>query len=632
MTDGLGGTVYSYDSLSRLASETRTIDDSETSYEDDFTFNYTYTLGGQLKTFSDPDDTTRNVSYTYDKLGRATAVGGNGYGGVYTYAGDLTYRAFGSLKSMEYGSGKTVTQEFDNRLQLSEFQIEDMMDTSNEYYPDGSTKFVGNNTEGQEKFDRLNRYDHAGRITKANSGLEARDEKEETNDRPYRQTYEWNSFGNLTGRAGLLWNQEAEGFSGLSFSNNRRNFASYDNDGRMVEDNVSGMQSSFDASGRLYKTVKPAPRYAWQGQVEKGFDGDGVMIKTKEGSTVKRYNVRSSVLGVIYELSKFESTYIKGVGVTYLNGEELAVQIGNSVIWIYEHPITNARRGHTFAYASEPDPMGVNAGLFAPLEDPMDTGVSSLVLPARFVDAFDLSGGCESDGGPIACDRIPGLDESIGDVHVDNSTGAPRQGVYPGGGMYQALGEVALSTTYGPTKVGNWSVKVTQNGNSPDNYWSDYYYEWDVVGYNGIRRLLWASSPEKTNIPPVVVLPLEPIEFEPPDPCPGYIAKILAAMKLFDKDFLKFDAVRDAIGGERMKWGSGFTKPGGHRKELKDIQNRIRNNIRKFNHNKCPGEIPEYDWKYNIRPHLGFPTADDYKLGPAGAPLPPPWWVWVFPE
>ena len=50
MTDGLGSMSYSYDSLSRLTSESRDFPGSGP----DYSINYTYTLGGQLKSYTAP--------------------------------------------------------------------------------------------------------------------------------------------------------------------------------------------------------------------------------------------------------------------------------------------------------------------------------------------------------------------------------------------------------------------------------------------------------------------------------------------------------------------------------------------------------------------------------------------------
>jgi len=55
------------------------------------------------------------VGYTYDKSGHLTGVTGSGYAGVSTYASGLTYRAFGGIKGMSYGNGRSLSVTYDSR-------------------------------------------------------------------------------------------------------------------------------------------------------------------------------------------------------------------------------------------------------------------------------------------------------------------------------------------------------------------------------------------------------------------------------------------------------------------------------------------------------------------------------------
>ena len=73
-TDALGTVEYEYDQLSRIVSETREFTDitSET-----FSLDYTYHLGGQLKSVTDPFSAV--VSYNRDVAGRLTKVDGTNY-------------------------------------------------------------------------------------------------------------------------------------------------------------------------------------------------------------------------------------------------------------------------------------------------------------------------------------------------------------------------------------------------------------------------------------------------------------------------------------------------------------------------------------------------------------------------
>ena len=53
------------------------------------------------------------VGYGYDKTGRVTGITGSGQLSAPSYAGSLTYRAFGGIKGISYGNGKTLSTAYD---------------------------------------------------------------------------------------------------------------------------------------------------------------------------------------------------------------------------------------------------------------------------------------------------------------------------------------------------------------------------------------------------------------------------------------------------------------------------------------------------------------------------------------
>ena len=69
MTDGLGSVSYAYNQLSRMTSETRTINGVGT-----YTLGYDYNLAGELKSVT--NQWNAQVSYGYDKAGKLSNVGG----------------------------------------------------------------------------------------------------------------------------------------------------------------------------------------------------------------------------------------------------------------------------------------------------------------------------------------------------------------------------------------------------------------------------------------------------------------------------------------------------------------------------------------------------------------------------
>lgn len=133
--------------------------------------------------------------------------------------------------------------------------------------------------------------------------MEARDPSATSNDRPYRQTYGYNAFGNLTVRTGWVWSEEANPMN-ATYTNNRNDSPgwTYDADGRNL---ANGIFSYFDAAGRRYKT-------SGNPTIEQTFDGDGQRIKqTETNPSKKRYYVQSSVLGTIYEIEQSGSNWLR---------------------------------------------------------------------------------------------------------------------------------------------------------------------------------------------------------------------------------------------------------------------------------------------------------------------------------
>ena len=120
MSDGLGFVTYNYNNLAQLTTETRNFNAVGS-----YTLTYGYNLAGELGSLTNPWGA--QVSYVYDKAGRPTAVNGYGYMGVSNYASAMTYRAFGSLKGMNYANGRSLATAYDNRLRPTTSNVESVL-------------------------------------------------------------------------------------------------------------------------------------------------------------------------------------------------------------------------------------------------------------------------------------------------------------------------------------------------------------------------------------------------------------------------------------------------------------------------------------------------------------------------
>ncbi|HLA12148.1 MAG TPA: hypothetical protein VJ023_16290, partial [Pyrinomonadaceae bacterium] len=197
-----------------------------------------------MTSLAEPSQFGSTFSYVYDLAGRLSSLSGSPYGGVTTYASNFQYRAWGALKHLNYGNSKTLDATYNARMTPVSFTIPGVISKTYQHYADGSMRFSSDATN--HKWDRFYSYDHAARIKEAFSGAEARFEPL-TNDRPYRQTFNFDGFGHLTARTSLNW--EMNYSTTDSYTNNRRNGWSYDAEGNLL----SGAHGpyTYDAGGRI---------------------------------------------------------------------------------------------------------------------------------------------------------------------------------------------------------------------------------------------------------------------------------------------------------------------------------------------------------------------------------------------
>ena len=377
MTDGLGAASYSYDRLSRLSAESRTFNGVGT-----FSLSYGYSLGGELTSLTDPFQST--VSYTLDQVGRTTAVTATGFGPTSQFASDLRYRAWGALKSLTYGSTLSLSLEYDRRLRPTSSRLssgqaaaQTGMQFDYQYYADGSLRFAHDLAD--ERFDRAYSYDEMGRVKDAFSGSEARDFIFQTQtpsaSGPYRQTYSYNVWGEMTARQNRYWNKW-DNF-GASYVNGRNTdpLWEYNADGTVRKD--KDLSYKYDAAGNNVE-VRQVDDKVINSQVA---DADGQVIKRVEqnlhvsGSVTTTYYVRSSVLGgsVIAEVNSAAQKQKRNI---YLGDEVLASEgVGGAITWKHNNPVTGSQgvsvAGGGYAPIAEYDPSGVNVGLEAPNAGPL---------------------------------------------------------------------------------------------------------------------------------------------------------------------------------------------------------------------------------------------------------------------
>jgi YD repeat-containing protein len=424
MIDATGNTNYQFDQLSRLISETRHFNDITAQ---DFTLSYAYNISGGLTSIIDPFGAVTN--YSHDSSGRLSSVSGTGLG-VSDYISQIEYRAWGSPKRILYGNSFDLKLTYNARLAVSHFEglkgSTVKIGADYQYEMDGSLHFSDDLSD--PKLDRSYNYDQMGRIKEAKSGAEARNEPS-TDDRPYKQSYNYDSWGNTTERAGRHWTQDVS-FGG-AYVNNRNTSYQYDADGRYTgHDHTEGVtENGYNAAGQ--RTVEAETTFTEEGSIaivtNRKFDGDGQMITENPMSYCNTcpphssnaiYYVRSSVLGgqpvaVVNQQAQTTWRYV------YANGELIASS-GNGYVgysgfeWRHNAP---SGSGTWKSYATfgtdgivertELDPVGADVGTENPYTGGGGSGgnPNSGDLTSRLADAADMSR-CSWNGILTPCSAI----------------------------------------------------------------------------------------------------------------------------------------------------------------------------------------------------------------------------------
>jgi len=466
MTDGTGTTIYNYDSLSRMSSESRTFTGGRSGT---YTLSYSYNLGNALTVLSIPFR-SQQIGYNYDNAGRLSGVTGSGFTArhglwpnvntqsITSFASNILYRAWGARKSMTYGNTTSEQTEYNSRLQPTTYTLNNMnyqntniccayptysmMTWTFDYYNDGRMKTAWDSTN--DWFDRAYKYDHAGRLKEASTYRRARGltpYPSHPYPDPYYQNITYDAFNHLS-RSGLFYTGEPSDVG--TWVNNRRAGPSwqYDADGNTTMD--PNFTQTFDAAGKpshsvSFARVGDGANYPYQPATDITQTYDGVGAPGKREQIVRQpdgegppmediqttYYLRSSVLGAaVVELNSPTASDIVNV---YAGGQRIARDESENVTFEHTNPITGSRvisagystyRGTT---RQERDSFGAEI----PTANPYLTSqkYADYKFGEQFYilggDPFDYSTGREIDGMPVSETEFQhrtGNGSAVGDV------------------------------------------------------------------------------------------------------------------------------------------------------------------------------------------------------------------------
>jgi YD repeat-containing protein len=436
MTDGTGSFGYAYNGLSRLTSETRQF---SALVGHTYQINYDYTLSGQLKSVGEQGGSS--VQYSYDAAGRMLGVTGSGPASAASYASNMKYRAWGALKDVDFGNYTHQFVGYDSRLRAATMELRNVIvNTTNQtpltmtwnydYYADNRLDHAYDLQDN--RFDRKFDYDEQGRLKEAYTGLEARGQAPTMPpNSPFRQTFDYDAWDNMTGRTGRLWKQTLPGESSEYGTDDRRDGWTYDEAG-----NLTGSDSNvniYDAAGSQTYSHDPGngPCSPYNYEITQDYDGEGRpahRVQTKRTDTgaaqcatevQETYSVYSAALGgmKLFELSPSGQKvkgYIYGSGGLLAKQEIYLATNGSEVKWRQTNPGSASwveTASNRVFERQEMDPLGAEVGTFDPfliVPDPNYTDVhgdAPMFLDGG--DPFHLSDGCgDIDGMPASCAEI----------------------------------------------------------------------------------------------------------------------------------------------------------------------------------------------------------------------------------
>jgi hypothetical protein len=324
------------------------------------------------------------------------------------------------VSAASYGNNSASTTTYNARLQPSQFRLTDVNSGASyirenySFWDDGRLQSVadlddtaGNNPPATLRFlSRSYGYDQAGRVTDGYSA----------NQSPFRQTYGYDEFDNMTSRAGSYYWQPYQSAT-FTYTNNRHNGWNYDADGQVSSNPATTTDDAhsfyYDASGRLSRSIDTATNRAVD--YRPGYDGDGKLASewsqiTQNGypsPATSSYAVRSTVIGEV--LTRLDQSGNKSVTNVPAEGllfasQGIDYQGSPYVGWTQRNPL-----GITETGKGVYDPLG-NYIPFQQHDDPRPpagsyNSSSMSGLSASMSNPFDYGMGCFMDAVPTNCNR-----------------------------------------------------------------------------------------------------------------------------------------------------------------------------------------------------------------------------------
>lgn len=334
---------------------------------------------------------------------------------------------------MDYGHGLRLSNSFNSRLQLTNYQVkvpgtpEGQGETARsdyEYFADGRIELSNDLTN--PGFNRTFGYDHVGRLTGAaasNSAFSLSMGFDPFNNMTERSTHSWQAFHNFTSQ--YQNNRNVQTIIWVPPSIYETTNWTHDAAGNVTRDH--NKEYTFDAAGnqvRVFETTQIDPTLVKKLWIHTDHDANGVRAKRVEQEqynlgayTFKTsYYLRSSVLNgkVVNELNEYGQKREANV---YANGERLVHQKDNQVLWTHNDRVTHSTRetnsSGSLVWHFEFDPLGNDAPVADPTP-PEDPTPDYLYVGnyGNNGNPYDGPSGCMIDGQAVSCSQAVKLRRS----------------------------------------------------------------------------------------------------------------------------------------------------------------------------------------------------------------------------
>jgi RHS repeat-associated protein len=536
ITDASGQVTYSYDSMGRKTGKTQTTGGRT------FAVGYTWGDSGsaldKLTAITYPSGT--KVNYSYDAQGVVSSITVNppNTNGVGTNTGStlpllsaITTNAESKLTGWTWASTKTQAISYDGNGQISAYNLGDPTTTGvrRTVLRDNAGRITGythvSNGSPVPALDQSFGYDNLNRLTSATLGSTT-------------TQYSYDATGNRTTKV----------ISGTTYTNT---VASTSNRYTQIQDSTGTATITTDAAGNITGDGLNTYTYSDRGRMA---------TMTNAGGTVTySYNALELRVG------KTGPTALVPTGATYYVYDEAGKLLGE--------------------YDANGVPVYETIYLGLPVGVIKQTGTVSAGNIA--ISLYNVS--TDQLGAPRIITRQ--TDEAIAwrwDSAEAFAVTAPDEN--PSG-----LGIFSFNQRL-PGQVFDAENGLFQNWNREYSPRIGRYMQSDPIGLaGGINTFNYAEGNPITNID---VRGLSSGVGSTPSPagdgrnscdpeeCRKLKADILRKFALLVAELRKYDPIADGKGGFPMRWGTGLTKPGGHFEEITNLQQGLKDDLRKYN-NKC---------------------------------------------